>query len=779
MARIFLWMMVFSPLCVHTQDIYLGTLNELYRMDIETCVTNILPYTPTNAQRRDLLHDLAFHPNGKLYGATTQDLIEIDLVSNKVILLQSWNESDAKYAGIAINENGDFLVSEFGNSILKYDVRGNVFFEEIELNEGIYLFWDFYTNDDIISRDGNLDNNRRFVTTVNLYNNGIDTLMEFNESIGYQVGPISKFYNLCGNPFYIGQALGLKDPQAIHPGFMLRINFENDSFEELCTNNEMETILGTASTDDFRQNGYLVDLDGDNSSGHMTGGNYDTLTRCNPAGRIADDDISYRLCGEDIDYISFRIKYADEFAVPFEEITGSESLERTGPHRWEWRNPYGNDTEKISEFLRSVRYRADWPEENGYERTIVTTTHIGDDSTSSWSVLQLSGEVSRAGRDTTVSYCSTKGFINLRQYLSPMANKTDGYFEPELSAGGLFEPGKDPDGEYLYIVDKEGCRDTAVLTVSRKSEYDLDLRRYKVCRGKGASGPVKLPGKNYDSILWWNGETGYSTVIRPDDHGVLWVEAVKDGCTYRDTLSVYSVLGGGVAFDEKFADTVFICSSEETEIQVRSLDSIYVNGQVYYGGEYIPFLSPGVYELTGHKFDCVVSKEITVLRLEEESDLYSNSYPWCEGSSLKLELPDKEGVEFNWLDGYADSVREIGAYGEYPFMIQKGNCQAEAKYTVVPDDDCGGGCRIVIPNAVSPNGDGMNDDLDLIVKECGDFGSLTLFDKWGSEMYHSNESRVPAAVWDRLPVGVYLVRVSYQDNAGNVKVEAGSVFLLR
>lgn len=155
-----------------------------------------------------------------------------------------------------------------------------------------------------------------------------------------------------------------------------------------------------AATDDFRDNSLLLDLDADNSSYHRTGGYFDTLTICNPTGRLTDDDISFRTCGGSIDSIVFESKYFSDPNLKSEKLVTDEGgLDPAGPGKWIWRNPHGMDTDRIAYFLRNIRYEADWPEEESHERIVVTTAWIDGESTSSWTVYQLIGTDELAGRD--------------------------------------------------------------------------------------------------------------------------------------------------------------------------------------------------------------------------------------------------------------------------------------------------------------------------------------------------------------------------------------------
>src|SRR5690606_18175953 len=151
--------------------------------------------------------------------------------------------------------------------------------------------------------------------------------------------------------------------------------------------------------------------------------------------------------------------------------------------------------------------------DNEKERVVMTTMHVGEDSTTSWSVYQLETDDIYAGRDTSVTYCPGEDRIELTDYLSASV-RTDGRIEEALSSGGtVFTPGEDEDGEYLYILEKENCADTAVLTVeSLESELDeTGLDTVTLC--PGGHQRIGFPPGRYDNIEWWDGSTGDSVSV--------------------------------------------------------------------------------------------------------------------------------------------------------------------------------------------------------------------------------------------------------------------------
>ncbi|GAB2773759.1 hypothetical protein GCM10027275_15950 [Rhabdobacter roseus] len=98
-----------------------------------------------------------------------------------------------------------------------------------------------------------------------------------------------------------------------------------------------------------------------------------------------------------------------------------------------------------------------------------------------------------------------------------------------------------------------------------------------------------------------------------------------------------------------------------------------------------------------------------------------------------------------------------------------------------PAELCGVLSPLYIPDAFSPNGDGINDVLQLKGEVGSDF-QMTIFDKWGTVVFHTTTL---SATWDgtlnnvSLPPGQYPYVIKLQDSRGKVSRRTGAVLLMR
>ena len=68
----------------------------------------------------------------------------------------------------------------------------------------------------------------------------------------------------------------------------------------------------------------------------------------------------------------------------------------------------------------------------------------------------------------------------------------------------------------------------------------------------------------------------------------------------------------------------------------------------------------------------------------------------------------------------------------------------------------------MIPNVITPNGDGLNDKFDLLNREFYAPVTITIYNRWGQEVYHSANYQGDWPQDDSVD-GVYYYRLGYLD----------------
>jgi len=151
----------------------------------------------------------------------------------------------------------------------------------------------------------------------------------------------------------------------------------------------------------------------------------------------------------------------------------------------------------------------------------------------------------------------------------------------------------------------------------------------------------------------------------------------------------------------------------------------------------------------------------------------------CEGLVLRIDLPEYPGAAYQWYDGSTATVRSFTDSGAFALSLDH-RCGARSDTLRLNTTDCN--CTLYLPNAFSPNNDGINDEF-LIISRC-DLKNyeLLIYDRWGQNIFRSTN---PIQGWDgrfngeMMPVGAYAFVIRYTPEGGNFRLAQGTVRLLR
>jgi gliding motility-associated-like protein len=140
------------------------------------------------------------------------------------------------------------------------------------------------------------------------------------------------------------------------------------------------------------------------------------------------------------------------------------------------------------------------------------------------------------------------------------------------------------------------------------------------------------------------------------------------------------------------------------------------------------------------------------------------------------------GVYYKW-NGIRDSVVHITKAGNYSITATDSlGCQKNFNVTV-RSKSCSD-CSIYIPNAFTPNGDGLNDVLRAHSNCAIAEYDFQLYDRWGKKLFETSNIN---EAWDgkingaKVPPGAYVYFVRYKNSSSEntYKIRKGAVSLLR
>ena len=156
----------------------------------------------------------------------------------------------------------------------------------------------------------------------------------------------------------------------------------------------------------------------------------------------------------------------------------------------------------------------------------------------------------------------------------------------------------------------------------------------------------------------------------------------------------------------------------------------------------------------------------------------------CDDLTLVLQPQFTQGT-ISWFDGSLGDTYTVKEAGIISATLNNDGCEVRDSIRVTFED-----ClrfNVYIPNAFSPNNDGINDsfapqfDPDLEILDY----SLQVYNRWGDQLFETENRNEP---WQgrfrgkllNVDAFVYVLNVRYRDDFGErSKVLSGEVMLLR
>ena len=163
-----------------------------------------------------------------------------------------------------------------------------------------------------------------------------------------------------------------------------------------------------------------------------------------------------------------------------------------------------------------------------------------------------------------------------------------------------------------------------------------------------------------------------------------------------------------------------------------------------------------------------------------DTNLPSLDTSFCSGESVLIDLNSYSEFDITWQDGSQSSQYSIDEAGTYSVLIEDQGCAVSDTFLVEEKENCE--CNLFIPNAFSPNEDGINDVFQISSNcEVSNF-SLSVYSNWGELLFESSSI---STSWDgsmgkrKLQPGVYVYQISYNLNdESHPRFEKGSITLI-
>ncbi|OQP53457.1 hypothetical protein A4H97_23725 [Niastella yeongjuensis] len=271
------------------------------------------------------------------------------------------------------------------------------------------------------------------------------------------------------------------------------------------------------------------------------------------------------------------------------------------------------------------------------------------------------------------------------------------------------------------------------------------------------------------TYLWQNGSHADSMVIT--QAGTYWLQAQKDGCTASDTLNV----SYKPAPPFNLGNDTAICKGSTVTLDAYSANATYLwnNGA---NTNTISTSEAGTYWVTvSGQNGCSATDTIRVRYLVLNPFLGKDTM-LCDKTVIVLK-PEADNAAIVWQDGSKGATYTVTQPGTYKVTLTNQCETVSDEITIIR-----GLCELFMPNAFTPNRDGMNDVFR--VKEPAFIKSfdMQIFNRWGQLVYKSKDA---GRGWDGTfngriqPAGNYVWMITLTDILGNSKRFRGSVLLVQ
>jgi gliding motility-associated-like protein len=374
--------------------------------------------------------------------------------------------------------------------------------------------------------------------------------------------------------------------------------------------------------------------------------------------------------------------------------------------------------------LQDLVDRYDSGDEIGEFTAIYTISNENCATSVELTINVVDGQAPNAGEDMDLAFCTTEGAQDLTEYLAAGVN-TSGSFEG--LEDGIFDPSEMETGEYSYTytvttTGECGGTDTATITVILSDSPEAP---------------------EVDNAVFCVSE-GATVADLDAERGLNWYRTADLGTP----APADQVLVEGPYFVTQTNEGG--CESEATEVTV-TLEDTPAPTLTQGGNVFCELDNPTIADLNNN---IVETGNITWYDAATGGEAYSSADRLEHGVTYYASLTDATST-----------------------------CESSQRLAVTVNLET---CELLIPEAFSPNGDGINDrfEIENISAEYPNFG-MEIYNRWGNKVFTGNSSN---STWDGtsddgslgdgvLPVGVYFYILNFND--GQTAPIQGRVYLSR
>ena len=155
------------------------------------------------------------------------------------------------------------------------------------------------------------------------------------------------------------------------------------------------------------------------------------------------------------------------------------------------------------------------------------------------------------------------------------------------------------------------------------------------------------------------------------------------------------------------------------------------------------------------------------------------THNFCDEGSLTLEVQCAL-EDYLWSSGQTSTIITVFEEGTYTVTASQGSCEVSTSYTIHPCEH-----QILLPNAFTPDGDGINDEFSIPEAYYDHIGDavfdIRIYNRWGEVVYHATSKyfrwngEVNGQIYHN---NVYNYVIEYNTPAGVPRKINGSITVL-
>lgn len=320
-------------------------------------------------------------------------------------------------------------------------------------------------------------------------------------------------------------------------------------------------------------------------------------------------------------------------------------------------------------------------------------------------------------------------------------------------------------GVYEATVTALGCTSTdeVVVDVPVLPEFSLGPD-VSICSDEVAEFEVNVDG------IWSDGTNGLNLESNTEEW--VWFEVEAQGCADRDSAFI-DVIQYPIAQIDPF---IVLCPGETYTYELPQ-EGFWNNNVTT---DELTVSESGTYAVTITNEQCAIFLESEVEYLQLPEVNLGPNQQLCLREVVELDASGVYNDSIIWNDGSEEFERTITTSGIYEVITwnQCGEAQDEVELIF---DDCD--YALYIPNAFTPDGDGLNEVWTPVGLNLVEF-EIEVFNRWGHSVWRSTQL---GEAWDGsdnsgayyVPDGIYAYKVKAVSVKGFSITEFGNVLITR